>query len=256
MEDKTDRNLSTKERMEMFQSGVSQLTSQNDVSSVRELLRQRYLKNRAEEDAKRKEREEMESKNVQEAGQSGRTIDTSKVGKQLARVFRFGKSANIRQRHTAAQQNRANARPQIDPFDDPNVLLENFGFENDPHEDNQGQLLFDNGVDVEFEDDEDIDDDSFRSLVRLYLSHLSWARLFWIFLKLAFYLTGQMWAYKNGFGAAFFAVALLVFICTNLRNKAPGELSAYSVFNPFCRSIPSTAGSDQPQDNIVLLGQL
>ncbi|KAI2806125.1 SAYSvFN domain-containing protein 1 [Blomia tropicalis] len=166
------KKLSNKEKMEMFRSGVSQLTTENDVSNVRELLRQRYLKAKAEEELKEETECEVKTTNDEK-----KDVNTSKMGRQLARVFRFGKSANnnVRQRHNAAQ-----GRPEVDPFDDPNVF----------------------------------------------------------------------------FGAVFFAMSLLIFICTNLRKKAPGELSAYSVFNPFCQHIPSTVGDGQPHDNIVLLGQL
>ncbi|KAJ6218145.1 hypothetical protein RDWZM_009302 [Blomia tropicalis] len=243
------KKLSNKEKMEMFRSGVSQLTTENDVSNVRELLRQRYLKAKAEEELK--EETECEVKTTNDEKSKFRDVNTSKMGRQLARVFRFGKSANnnVRQRHNAAQ-----GRPEVDPFDDPNVLLENFGFDNDI-DDNGRRFPFVPEHDQEHDDD-DIEDDTFGSLLRSFFKNVTWKQLIWFTILLLIYIGGQVWAYKNSFGAVFFAMSLLIFICTNLRKKAPGELSAYSVFNPFCQHIPSTVGDGQPHDNIVLLGQL
>lgn len=49
------------------------------------------------------------------------------------------------------------------------------------------------------------------------------------------------------FGAVFFVCSALYFIFTNLRNipRKPGELSAYSVFNPNCESIDGTLKAEQ-----------
>lgn len=68
--------------------------------------------------------------------------------------------------------------------------------------------------------------------------------------KIAIYSVGQVVAFIYGFGAVFFACALLVFICTNLSNKPrkPDQLSAYSVFNPKFEKIPGTLNAD----NVVL----
>lgn len=247
------RKLSNKERMELFQSGVSQLTTENDVSNVRQLLRQRYLKTKEEEDEVRRKKEEEENKlkKAQEETK-GREIDRSQLGKQLARVFRFGDRvpSSSTTRHRGAQRGGQRQRPEVDPFDDPNVLMQNFGWDNDdPLE--GGQFLGDGTVDPE---DAEEDDDTFLGLLRFYTKGMTRARILWVIFKLSLYLVIQAYAYKSGWGAVAFGIGLLVFICTNLRNRQPGELSAYSVFNPFFASIPSTVGREQPQDNIVLLG--
>ena len=63
---------------------------------------------------------------------------------------------------------------------------------------------------AELETDEDeIDDDSVRSLVRFYGRRFTRGQLVWTVAKWAVYGIGQTYAYRNGFGAAFFAVALL-----------------------------------------------
>ncbi|KAH9406891.1 SAYSvFN domain-containing protein 1 [Tyrophagus putrescentiae] len=296
------RKLSNKERMEMFQSGVSALTTENEVSNVRQLLRQRYLKNRTEEDEVRKAAEEKEAaakkaREEEEDKKSKQQPDTSKLGRQLARVFRFGSTGSGSSNNTTRNRHHNNhhrggggRRPaEIDPFDDPRVLAENFAFddlddndvlpprppalpvraplrggrrlgqggeEEEEEEDIQEFPFFADGQGGVVEEDEDDDDDSFLSLVRHFLKHKTTAHIAWIAFKLLLYVVLQVVAYKYGFGSVCFALALLIFVCTNLRNRRAGELSAYSVFNPWCQPIPSTVGSGQPEDNIVLLGQL
>ncbi|KOC61965.1 SAYSvFN domain-containing protein 1 [Habropoda laboriosa] len=54
-------------------------------------------------------------------------------------------------------------------------------------------------------------------------------------------------AIEYEFGAVYFVVSILVFICLNTRSKPkkPGELSAYSVFNPDCKAIEGTLDASQ-----------
>lgn len=57
-----------------------------------------------------------------------------------------------------------------------------------------------------------------------------------------------------GFGAVFFVVSTLVFICINTRTgrKKPGEPSAYSVFNEDCQSIDGTLKAEELQRQMML----
>lgn len=90
----------------------------------------------------------------------------------------------------------------------------------------------------EFPVDEDIDDE--RGLF-----DCDRFQLLMITIKLLIYVLLQTIAILVGFGAVFFSIALLFFICTNLRNRSKrrGELSAYSVFNPNCKPIHGTVSA-------------
>ncbi|XP_003696768.1 uncharacterized protein LOC100866900 [Apis florea] len=54
-------------------------------------------------------------------------------------------------------------------------------------------------------------------------------------------------AIEYEFGAIYFIVSTLIFICLNTRSrpKKPGEISAYSVFNPNCKAIEGTLDASQ-----------
>lgn len=75
-----------------------------------------------------------------------------------------------------------------------------------------------------------------------------------LLLKVGIYVVGQILAIILEFGAVFFSISLLIFICTNLRNRKrrKGEMSAYSVFNPGCKPIEGTVNADQLQGQIAL----
>jgi len=71
----------------------------------------------------------------------------------------------------------------------------------------------------------------------------NWTRIDFVilFLKIILYCILQTIAVIIEFGAVFFAIALLYFICSNLREKKKKyEPSAYSVFNPNCEPIQGT----------------
>ncbi|XP_041969941.1 SAYSvFN domain-containing protein 1 isoform X2 [Aricia agestis] len=63
---------------------------------------------------------------------------------------------------------------------------------------------------------------------------------------------------KVQFGAVFFGISLLVFICVNTRTrpKKRGEVSAYSVFNKGCRSIDGTTKAEDLQKQMLYGGRL
>ncbi|XP_016906768.1 uncharacterized protein LOC107994396 [Apis cerana] len=71
-------------------------------------------------------------------------------------------------------------------------------------------------------------------IVTYLLYFLLWATLYII-------------AIEYEFGAIYFIVSTLIFICLNTRSrpKKPGELSAYSVFNPNCKAIEGTLDASQ-----------
>lgn len=54
-------------------------------------------------------------------------------------------------------------------------------------------------------------------------------------------------AIQYEFGAVYFILSTLIFICLNTRSKPKksGELSAYSVFNPNCKAIEGTLDASQ-----------
>lgn len=106
--------------------------------------------------------------------------------------------------------------------------------------------------DDEMDDDEN--DDDFQQLVPQSDS-------FWVIkivIKIMIYILLQTLAVILEFGAVFFSIAVLYFICTNLRNrkKLKGELSAYSVFNPGCKPIHGTVTADQLQGQMGLGGMI
>jgi len=70
------------------------------------------------------------------------------------------------------------------------------------------------------------------------------------------YIIGQTITVMVGFGAVFFCISLLVFICLNLsdRRRRKGELSAYSVFNPGCQQLEGTVTAEKLQSNLVFGG--
>ncbi|XP_026670851.1 SAYSvFN domain-containing protein 1 [Ceratina calcarata] len=95
------------------------------------------------------------------------------------------------------------------------------------------------------EDDQDMEstcsDDSVDELryskikiVKYFLYFLLWAVLYII-------------AIEYEFGAVYFILSTLIFIGLNTRSrpKKPGELSAYSVFNPDCKPIEGTIDAAQ-----------
>lgn len=61
-----------------------------------------------------------------------------------------------------------------------------------------------------------------------------------------------MIALEYEFGAVYFVLSALVFICLNTRSgpKRRGELSAYSVFNPNCEAIEGTLDASQFENEI------
>ena len=74
-----------------------------------------------------------------------------------------------------------------------------------------------------------------------------------IAIKVLIYILCQTIAFLLEFGAVFFAIAVLFFICTNLRNrsKRKGELSAYSVFNPNCKPIHGTVSAKDLENQLT-----
>lgn len=71
-------------------------------------------------------------------------------------------------------------------------------------------------------------------IVTYLLYFLLWATLYII-------------AIQYEFGAVYFILSTLIFICLNTRSKPKksGELSAYSVFNPNCKAIEGTLDASQ-----------
>jgi len=59
-------------------------------------------------------------------------------------------------------------------------------------------------------------------------------------------------ALEYEFGAVYFVLSALVFICVNTRSgpKRRGEPSAYSVFNPNCEAIDGTLDASQFENEI------
>ncbi|XP_011860174.1 PREDICTED: SAYSvFN domain-containing protein 1 [Vollenhovia emeryi] len=114
--------------------------------------------------------------------------------------------------------------------------------------DEQVQLC-EQSVDVQEEDvqeenvqAEDSTQESQRTVLNqvIYLLYfLLWATLYVI-------------ALEYEFGAVYFVLSALVFICLNTRSgpKQRGELSAYSVFNPNCEAIEGTLDASQFEKEI------
>ncbi|XP_026333293.1 SAYSvFN domain-containing protein 1 [Hyposmocoma kahamanoa] len=77
-------------------------------------------------------------------------------------------------------------------------------------------------------------------IVKWSLYTIIWITLFAFFLNV-------------GFGAVFFVISALVFICINTRTKRkkPGEISAYSVFNEDCKSIDGTLNAEELQRQMM-----
>ncbi|EZA46911.1 hypothetical protein X777_00499 [Ooceraea biroi] len=59
-------------------------------------------------------------------------------------------------------------------------------------------------------------------------------------------------ALEYEFGAVYFVLSALLFVCLNTRSrpKQPGEPSAYSVFNPNCEAIDGTLDASQFENEI------
>lgn len=73
-------------------------------------------------------------------------------------------------------------------------------------------------------------------------------------LYIIIYITTFAFFLNIGFGAVFFVISALIFICVNTRTKRkkPGEISAYSVFNEDCKSIDGTLSAEQLQRQMML----
>lgn len=255
-------NLSRKERLELFENSMHQLIQENETKNVRKLLHERYLKARQEEEEKRlqlKKQEEDEMKQKELLNKDKNKFNKVKIGRQLAKVFRF-ENNNPNQIRNRGRQLRDNHREQeLDPLlNDPNVLFENFALDHsdDEYLDENGEPVNDlpyfpdHTVTEENEDDEYDDDDSFKSLFKSWIKSWTYPQLIFLLLRILIFISGQRIANSYGFGPPFFILATLLFIITNLRKKKPGELSAYSVFNPNCRHIPTVSGSEQPRETI------
>lgn len=126
----------------------------------------------------------------------------------------------------------------------------NYGHYNNYDFDYYDQFDFDNiggddGYGWENEDyvEEEEDDDEFI-----------WTRkdIFSMICKILFYLVLQTIAFLHEFGAVFFALSLLIFICTNLsdRPRMEGEPSAYSVFNDNFEPIEGTVDAATLQNQL------
>ncbi|XP_054153571.1 uncharacterized protein LOC128952238 [Oppia nitens] len=100
-------------------------------------------------------------------------------------------------------------------------------------------------------DDEEVADEDIDSKSLFGCNKYDWIVLS---VKVLIYLLLQIIAFLLQFGAVFFSIALLVFICTNLsnRSKQKGELSAYSVFNPNCQPIHGTVSAKDLQNQMTL----
>uniref|UniRef100_A0A915PYA0 SAYSvFN domain-containing protein n=1 Tax=Setaria digitata TaxID=48799 RepID=A0A915PYA0_9BILA len=72
----------------------------------------------------------------------------------------------------------------------------------------------------------------------LVFATLSWLLAQWYFIYIEF-------------GLVFFVFSLLVFLITNLGKRKPGELSAYSVFNPYCKRLPGTLTAEQLERDLL-----
>ncbi|XP_074593504.1 SAYSVFN motif domain containing 1 [Brevipalpus obovatus] len=111
------------------------------------------------------------------------------------------------------------------------------------------QFDFDNiGGDDEYgwEDEEYIEEEEEDEFI--------WTRkdIFSMICKALFYLVLQAIAFMHEFGAVFFIISLLIFICTNLsdRPRLEGEPSAYSVFNDDFEPIQGTVDAATLQNQL------
>lgn len=70
--------------------------------------------------------------------------------------------------------------------------------------------------------------------------------------KLLMWVVGQVVFVKIGFGAVYFATSAFAFIWLSLgrERREPGQMSAYSVFNPNCQSIQGTITAEQLEAEI------
>ncbi|KAH7642793.1 hypothetical protein HUG17_9484 [Dermatophagoides farinae] len=254
----TSKNLTPKERLEMFQSSINKLEHESEIKNVRQLLHERYLQSRTQCQNNNQSTTDTAAGKRSKESQDVKTTDGKvKMGRQMARVFRFGTNNNQLRNRRNPRQLQAREH-EVDPLlNDPNILFENFAFDNDDeaefidHDEHRPDLPF-FPEQTHNEDDDDDSEDSFRSLILSAFRQLTWRRWsFWI-ICLILYAYGQLQANRYGFGAPFLIVALLLFIIINLRRKAPGELSAYSVFNPNCRPIPTVVSQEQPREQILL----
>ncbi|KYN38695.1 Uncharacterized protein C6orf64 [Trachymyrmex septentrionalis] len=94
-------------------------------------------------------------------------------------------------------------------------------------------------VDVQEEDNTQESQSTMLKRVIYLLYFLLWATLYMI-------------ALEYEFGAVYFVLSALIFICLNTRSgpKRRGEPSAYSVFNPNCEAIEGTLDASQFEKEI------
>lgn len=255
MADKAGENQEQKSNNNMVDGNNGPLpealssSADQDMTRVRELLRQRYL-----------EKKKLEDEEADRLRKANATISTSddkktsvKLAKQMAKVFRF-KEPQVRQR--SHQHGRTmGPRPQVHEFDqDPNVLLQNFGqfdenFDfNNFDDENDDMRVFYGDLGEDDEIDQELNEDTLTSLFIFWFHQIGFIGLGLLML----YIVGQIYFYRIGFGSIFFAVSLIVFIFLNLRNKSPGEWSAYSVFNPNFQPIPTTRAANHPDHEMIL----
>ena len=94
-------------------------------------------------------------------------------------------------------------------------------------------------IDVQEEDNTQESQSTVLKRVIYLLYFLLWATLYMI-------------ALEYEFGAVYFVLSALIFICLNTRSgpKRRGEPSAYSVFNPNCEAIEGTLDASQFEKEI------
>lgn len=78
-------------------------------------------------------------------------------------------------------------------------------------------------------------------------SQCTMLRIITYLLYFLLWITLYIIAIEFEFGAVYFILSTLIFIWLNTRSrpKKPGELSAYSVFNPDCKAIEGTIDASQ-----------
>lgn len=77
-----------------------------------------------------------------------------------------------------------------------------------------------------------------------------WPRSCIVFAVLSWLITQLYFTYIE-FGFVFFVSSLFVFIFINLGSRKPGELSAYSVFNPHCERLPGTMTAEHFERDLL-----
>lgn len=81
------------------------------------------------------------------------------------------------------------------------------------------------------------------------IENVPWTKIDYAILavKILMWIIGQVVFVKIGFGAVYFATSAFALIWLNLgtNRRKPGEMSAYSVFNPGCKSIDGTLTAEQ-----------